>query len=129
MVQEIAAACDGKGTLPPAKERDSNEVVTITLHAHEDKINLAEQIVMDIARAHDADQHRTLCAPATGAPKTAKAFKMDLAQFPSLPGSARTRAAFGTASASSTTASRTTCTASARTAPTAIPCKDLCNVY
>ena len=126
-MQEIAAACDGKVTLPPAKERDSNEVVTITLHAHEDKINFAEQIVMDIARAHDAEV--SLCAPATGAPKTAKAFKMDLAQFPSLPGSARTRGAFGTASASSTTASRTTCTASARTAPTAIPCKDLCNVY
>ena len=26
MVREIAAACDGKVTLPPAKERDSNEV-------------------------------------------------------------------------------------------------------
>ena len=25
-VQEIAAACDGKVTLPPAKERDPNEV-------------------------------------------------------------------------------------------------------
>ena len=65
MVRQIAAACDGKVTLPPAKERDSNEVVTITLHAHEDKINFAEQIVMDIARAHDAEV--SLCAPATGA--------------------------------------------------------------
>ena len=57
MIRKIAAACHGHVALPPAKGLEPEQVVTIVLHAHNEFMKVAEEMVRDIVQKHEKSKN------------------------------------------------------------------------